>query len=121
MSKFYIKLNPMIRRAVDRYAAELGDLPWQQRSHLLSQVVPSFTEELAPEDAPLAARGFITAILELWEEPRVVDPYQACLYLTSLLPEHQQLAQDFLEENPELEVVVARELASGGPTGQPQG
>lgn len=118
---FYEKLNHLIRRAVDRYVEELGDLPWQRRSHLLSQVVPSFTEDLAPEDAPLAARGFITAVLERWDEPRVVDPYQACLYLTSLLPEHQELAERFLEDNPELRVMVERELANGGATGPPQG
>lgn len=105
----YEKLNTQMRRMVDQYARRLP-LAWNRRSDLLMQASLPFGEELAPDKARLASRGFITAVLERWGSPEVDDPRQACLYLASLNPDHHAMAQLYLKTHPEMREAVEREL-----------
>jgi hypothetical protein len=104
----YDKLNFEMRKTVDAYAARLGPLAWNRRSALLAGAALPFAEELDPELARLAAKGFVTAVLERWDDPLVVDPRQACLYLLSLNPTHRAMAAEYLHAHPH-----ARELVEG--------
>jgi hypothetical protein len=106
----YEKLNGEMRKTVDQYARKLRPLDWNRRSDLLVQASLPFGEELAPDKASLASRGFVTAVLERWGAPEVDDPRQALLYLTSLNPDHQALAKHYLDAHPEMREVVEREL-----------
>lgn len=108
----YEKLNGEMRKMVDQYAQRLQPMAWNRRSDLLVQASLSFGEEQAPDKASLASRGFVTAVLERWGAPEVDDPRQALLYLTSLNPDHQALAKDYLDEHPEMREVVDRELGA---------
>lgn len=108
----YEKLNGEMRKMVDQYARKLRPLGWKRRSDLLVQASLPFGEELAPDKASLASRGFVTAVLERWEAPEVDDPHQALLYLTSLNPEHQALAKSYLDAHPEMREAVERELGA---------
>ncbi|MEA2562223.1 MAG: hypothetical protein QOH06_3727 [Acidobacteriota bacterium] len=108
----YEKLNGDMRKMVDQYAQKLRPLDWNRRSDLLVQASLSFGEEQAPDKASLASRGFVTAVLERWAAPEVDDPRQALLYLTSLNPDHQALAKDYLDKHPEMREVVERELGA---------
>lgn len=92
----YHKLNPEMQRLVDAYATRLASLPWSQRRELLAEATPLFAEDLEPEQAQLAARGFLTAILERWAYPEVNDPDQAALYLSSLSEGDRALAELYL-------------------------
>lgn len=106
----YEKLNGEMRKMVDRYARRLRPMAWNRRSDLLVQASLPFGEEMAPDKASLASRGFITAVLERWGSPEVDDPRQALLYLTSLNPDHQDMARRYLDEHPEMREAVEREL-----------
>jgi hypothetical protein len=108
----YEKLNGEMRKMVDQYAQRLRPLNWNRRSDLLIEASLPFGEELAPDKASLASRGFVTAVLERWGSPEVDDPRQALLYLTSLNPDHQVLAKHYLDEHPEMREVVERELGA---------
>lgn len=108
----YEKLNGDMRKMVDQYAQKLRPLDWNRRSDLLVQASLSFGEEQASDKASLASRGFVTAVLERWGAPEVDDPRQALLYLTSLNPDHQALAKDYLDAHPEMREVVERELGA---------
>lgn len=106
----YDKLNSQMRRTVDEYATRLGPMAWSRRSDLLADAARPFVEDLAPEDASLAAKGFMTAVIERWDDPSVVDPRQACLYLISLNPHHRAMAAEYLQANPQVRGVVEEEL-----------
>lgn len=110
----YEKLDPGMKKMVDGYAGRLRVLSWNRRSDLLVEAARSFGEDLPPDKAPTAARGFITAVLERLEpeppEP-VTDPYQASLYLASLDPDHRQAAEDYLAANPEMQAAVEAGLS----------
>lgn len=102
----YDKLNPEMRRTVDEYAVRLGPLAWKRRSDLLVDAARPFVEDLAPEHASLAAKGFVTAVLERWDDPVVADPLQAHLYLISLNPRHRAMAGEYLDANPQARAVI---------------
>ncbi|HLE83909.1 MAG TPA: hypothetical protein VJG13_06195 [Thermoanaerobaculia bacterium] len=106
----YDKLNCEMRRTVDEYAARLGPLAWNRRSDLLAGAALPFADELEPELARLAAKGFMTAVLERWDDPIVVDPRQACLYLLSLNPTHRAMAAEYLHAHPHVRAYVEGEL-----------
>lgn len=110
----YEKLNPDMQKAVDAYARRLAVFDWGRRSDRLAEAAVPFAEGLAGDKATLAARGFITAVLERWGSPAVEDPRQAALYLTSLHPEHREAAEQYLAEHPEMAAVVGsgEEMAS---------
>lgn len=102
----YEKLNPVMQEAVDAYARRLAFLDWGRRSDRLAEASVPFTEGLDSDKATLAARGFITAVLERWGPPAVEDPRQAALYLTSLHPEHREAAEEYLAEHPDMAAAV---------------
>lgn len=106
----YEKLNGEMRKMVDQYARRLRPMAWNHRSDLLIQASLPFGEELAPDKASLASRGFVTAVLERWGSPEVDDPRQAILYLASLNPDHLAMAERYLDGHPEMREVVGREL-----------
>lgn len=96
----YDKLNPQMRKTVDEFAHRLGPMAWHRRSDLLADAAVPFAEDLEPEMARLAAKGFMTAVLERWDDPSVVDPRQACLYMISLNPQHRAMAAEYLSAHP---------------------
>jgi hypothetical protein len=102
----YERLNPEMQRTVDSYVARLEALDWRRRANLLTDAAPAFGEDLPEEKAQIAARGFITAVLEKLDEDEVTDPRQALLYLASLHAEHRAMAERFLDEHPELRAEV---------------
>ncbi|HYU30651.1 MAG TPA: hypothetical protein VEW48_00685 [Thermoanaerobaculia bacterium] len=102
----YERLNPGMKQIVDSYVARLKVLDWRRRADLLTDAALPFGEDLPPDKAQVAARGFITAVLERLDETEVTDPRQALLYLASLLPEHRALAEKYLDENPEVRAEV---------------
>ena len=106
----YDKLNHQMRRTVDEFAARLGPMAWHHRSDLLADAAVPFAEDLEPGQAQLAAKGFMTAVLERWDDPTVVDPRQACLYMISLNPRHRAMAAEYLHANPQVRDVVEEEL-----------
>lgn len=110
----YDKLNSQMRRTVDEYAARLGPLAWNRRSDMLADAARPFAEDLEPELAHLAAKGFMTAVLERWDDPIVVDPRQARLYLISLNPHHRAMAAEYLHAHPH-----ERGLVEGEPGDEP--
>ena len=96
----YDKLNCEMRKTVDAYVTRLGPMAWNHRSDLLAGAALPFAEELEPELASLAAQGFLTAVLERWGDPMVVDPGQARLYMSSLNPTHRAMAAEYLHTHP---------------------
>jgi hypothetical protein len=109
----YEKLNPQMQKMVDDYARRLAGLTWSRRSEILLAAAPSFAEDLPPQKAPMAARGFITAVLERLGDEPVDDPFQAGLYLTSLHAEQRQAAEAYLEAHPEVRAAVDELFGSG--------
>ena len=108
----YEKLNDDMREMVDTYAERLRDLTWARRSDALNQAAVPFGETFGPEQARLAGKGFVTAVLERLEEDDVSDAHQAVLYRISLNPRHREAAADFLSRHPELRELVERELGA---------
>ncbi|HYG65205.1 MAG TPA: hypothetical protein VEL74_21670 [Thermoanaerobaculia bacterium] len=106
----YQKLNAEMRTMVDRYAERLRVYDWGRRSELLSGTALPFGEDLPPEQARKAAVGFVTAVLEKLGEDEVTDFRQARLYLLSLNPGHRELAEQYLEANPEAREAIEREM-----------
>jgi hypothetical protein len=109
----YDKLNAEMQRTVDACVGRLKVLDWARRSDLLTESALSFSQDLPPDKAKIAARGFITAVLERLdadEGGEVRDTRQALLYLASLDPGHQALAQEYLDEHPELRAEVEKGL-----------
>lgn len=102
----YDKLNPQMRKTVDEFASRLGPMAWNRRSDLLADAAVPFAEDLEPELARLAAKGFMTAVLERWGDPIVVDPRQACLYMISLNPRHRAMAAEYLNAHPQVRDMV---------------
>ena len=96
----YEKLNPEMKDTVDAYVGRLRPLAWGRRSDLLAEAALPFGDDLPPDKAKVAARGFLTAVLERLGDGEVTDPVQALLYQASLNPEHQALAERWFEENP---------------------
>jgi hypothetical protein len=114
----YDKLNAEMKRTVDAWVGRLKVLDWARRSDLLTESALSFAQDLPPDKAKIAARGFITAVLERLdagaegaeEDSAVTDPRQALLYLASLDPIHKTLAQSYLDDHPELRAEVEKGL-----------
>lgn len=109
----YERLNPQMRKTVDSYVVRIQALDWRRRADLLTDAAGPFGEDLPPDKARIAARGFITAVLERLDESEVTDPRQALLYLASLHAEHRAMADSYLEENPELRAEVEAGLDEG--------
>jgi hypothetical protein len=124
----YEKLNAEMQATVDAWVDRLKALDWSRRSDLLTESALSFAEDMPPEKSSLAARGFITAVLERLcasedghpGHPRhpgaartraVTDTRQALLYLASLDTGHRALAKAYLDAHPEIRDEVARGLA----------
>lgn len=107
----YEKLNPEMQGTVDAYVERIGPFDWRRRGELLAEAAAAFGEDLAPEKASLAARGFVTAVIERLGAPAVTDPLQAGLYMSSLDAGHRALVESFLEENPQFRDVVHGETA----------
>lgn len=111
----YDKLNAEMKATVDAWVGRLKVLDWARRSDLLTESALSFAQDLPPDKAKIAARGFITAVLERLgaeddEATEVTDTRQALLYLASLDPGHQALAQEYLDANPEIRAEVEKGL-----------
>lgn len=102
----YEKLNAEMKRTVDAFVGRLLVLDWRRRSTLLTDAALPFGQDLPPEKAKVAARGFITAVLERLDAPEVTDPCQALLYLASLDPVHRAQAEEYLDANPEVRAAV---------------
>lgn len=102
----YERLNPEMQETVDSYVARLKDMDWRRRADLLTDSALPFGEDLPPDKARLAARGFVTAVLERLDEDEVTEARQALVYLTSLNPNHRALADSFLDEHPELRAEI---------------
>lgn len=106
----YEKLNPDMQETVDAFAARLADLSWERRSDALARVAQPFTERFDGDEARLAGKGFLTAVLERLETGDVEDFHQAILLLLSLNPEHRARAEGWLDRNPQLAEAVKKEL-----------
>jgi hypothetical protein len=117
----YEKLNAEMQQTVDAWVARLKVLDWGRRSSLLTESAISFAEDMPPEKSNLAARGFITAVLERLcasEDGHrggsgagaVTDTRQALLYLASLDTGHRALAKAYLDAHPEIRDEVAKGL-----------
>jgi hypothetical protein len=111
----YDKLNAEMKATVDAWVGRLKVLDWGRRSDLLTESALSFAQDLPPDKAKIAARGFITAVLERLgaeadEVTEVTDTRQALLYLASLDLGHQALAQEYLDANPEIRAEVEKGL-----------
>jgi hypothetical protein len=114
----YDKLNAEMKATVDAWVGRLKVLDWSRRSDLLTESALSFAQDLPPDKAKIAARGFITAVLERLgagadgdeEAGEVTDTRQALLYLASLDLGHQALAQEYLDANPEIRAEVEKGL-----------
>lgn len=104
----YERLNPGMKATVDSYVTRLKVLDWGRRADVLADAALPFGEDLPPDKARIAARGFVTAVLERLDEgeDEVTDPRQALLYLASLHPGHQAMAEQYFEENPEMRAEV---------------
>jgi hypothetical protein len=108
----YERLNPEMKATVDSYVIRLKVLDWGRRADVLADAALPFGEDLPPDKARIAARGFVTAVLERLageDEDEVTDPRQALLYLASLHPGHQAMAEQYFEENPEMRAEVEAE------------
>ena len=106
----YEKLNQEMQNTVDSYVGRLGPLDWRRRGHLLAEAGTTLGESLAPEKSSLAARGFVTAVIERLGAPEVADPYQAALYLASLDAGHREQAKRYLAENPPFDEAFSEDL-----------
>jgi hypothetical protein len=111
----YDKLNAEMKQTVDAWVDRLKVLDWTRRSDLLTESALSFAQDLPPDKAKIAARGFITAVLERLggaekAAEEITHPRQALLYLASLDPGHRALAEAYLDANPEIRAEVARGL-----------
>jgi len=102
----YEKLNPEMQSTVDAYVGRIGPLDWRRRGTLLAEAGATLGAELGPEKSGLAARGFVTAVLERLGPPEVTNPFQAALYLASLDEDHRAQGERFLQENPQYREVV---------------
>jgi len=119
----YEKLNAEMQGTVDAWVARLKVLDWGRRSDLLTESAISFAEDMPPEKSNLAARGFITAVLERLcasedghhggSGGAVTDTRQALLYLASLDTGHRALAKAYLDAHPEIRDEVAKGLGGG--------
>ena len=123
----YEKLNTEMQQTVDAWVARLKVLDWGRRSSLLTESALSFAEDMPPDKSNLAARGFITAVLERLcasedghpghpgaaRTRAVTDTRQALLYLASLDTGHRALAKAYLDEHPEIRDEVAKGLGEG--------
>ena len=107
----YEKLNPEMQQTVDAFADRLADLSWERRSDALARVAQPFSERFDGDDARLAGKGFLTAVLERLDAEEVADVHQAVLHLLSLNPEHRARAEQWLELHPELAEAVKTELS----------
>lgn len=105
----YERLSPEMKKTVDAYVDRLKVLDWGRRADLLADAALPFGEDLPPDKARIAARGFVTAVLERLEEAEVTDPRQALVYLASLSAGHRALAEAYLDEHPELRAEVDEE------------
>lgn len=109
----YDKLNDEMRQMVDTYAERLAGLDWSRRGDLLGQAALPFGERFDEEQARLAGKGFVTAVLERLPEEEtaeVTDAHQAVLFSLSLDAGHRAAAKRYLEEHPEVGAVVEAEL-----------
>lgn len=106
----YEKLNRDMQEMVDVWVAKLRGLSWRRRSDLLSDAALTFTEQFEPDDARQVSKGFITAVIERSGSGEVLDPHQACLFLLSLDPSHNALAERYLEEHPELRPAIEQNV-----------
>ena len=106
----YEKLNQEMQNTVDSYVGRLGPLDWRRRGHLLAEAGAALGEGMAPEKSSLAARGFVTAVIERLGAPEVTDPFQAALYLASLDTGHREQAKRYLAEHPPFEEAFAEDL-----------
>lgn len=111
----YEKLSPEMQQTVDLFAERLAALPWARRSDALAEAAVPFSDRFTGEEARLAGKGFLTAVLERLDPPVVTDPHQAVLHLLSLNPLHREMARLWLLEHPEVQELVERELAGDGP------
>lgn len=102
----YERLNPEMKKTVDAYVDRLKVLDWGRRTDLLTDAALPFGEDLPADKAQIAARGFVTAVLERLDEAEVTDPRQALVYLASLHAHHREMAERFFEENPEMRPAV---------------
>jgi hypothetical protein len=107
----YDKLKPEMQQMVDAYAAKLGPMDWQRKSDLLAEAAMAFGGDPESRTSRLAAKGFLTAVIERWNEPVVSNPSQACLYLASLDEGHRAMAERYLEEHPAILEAVELELS----------
>ena len=106
----YEKLNPEMREMVDTYAERLRGMPWARRSDALTEAARPFGERFGPEQARLAGKGFVTAVLERLPEEEVADAHQAVLFRLSLNPRHREAAERYLVHHPEVQQLVDAEL-----------
>ncbi len=98
----YERLNLEMRRTVDVFVLRLQTLPWQYRTSLLAEASASFEGQFQGTAAELAARGFLTAVLERLDDAEEVDdPDRAHLLSLSLNPHHRSLADRYFAENPD--------------------
>ena len=112
----YEKLNPDMRRTVDAFAARIRHLPWPRKSDLLAEAARPFADRFREEEARLASKGFLTAVIERLDPDEVSDPHQACLFTLSLNPEHRIMADLYLVEHPEVRRMMAEEpMRDGAP------
>jgi hypothetical protein len=109
----YEKLDPDMQGTVDAYVRRLTTLDWRRRGELLAQAGALFGDDFGPEQSALAAKGFVTAVIERLGAPAVDDPFQANLYLASLDPAHRAEAERFLAENPQFQTA-----GDGEPAGE---
>lgn len=106
----YERLNAEMQKTVDAYVGRLKVLDWRRRSDLLAESALPFGQDLPPDQAKTAARGFITAVIERLGAPEVNDARQALLYMASLDPTHRTMADAWLDANPEIQEAVERGL-----------
>jgi hypothetical protein len=94
-----------MKQTVDAWVGRLGVLDWRRRGDLLAEASLPFGQDLPPDKAKIAARGFVTAVLERLPTAKsheIDDPYQALLYLASLDPGHRTQAEAYLDAHPEV-------------------
>lgn len=94
----YERLNDEMRSMVDTYARELRSMSWSACTDVLSSAVTPFCDCYSEDEARLAARAFLTAVLERMEPTEVTDPDQAHLLSLSLNPSHRALAEAYCSE-----------------------
>ncbi len=108
----YEKLNRQMQQTVDAYAERLAELSWQRRRDALAEAARPFADRFAGDEARLAGRGFLTAVLERLDPPAVTDSHQAVLHLLSLNPEHRAMADRWLALHPEQREDVERQTGA---------